>query len=319
MATGYKLLCDKISFTSNDINPDRVANTCRQLIDLAHRDPSNRFLIRSSRWRLVRCSIPIPITNPHSTNRVRFEVGSRYSGHPDYRLEFNPSKIGAEGMDDLCTFIDSVTDCGAQDIISNGTVTRIDIALDLYGLTAGEVIVRSRGQQKHGIYSDRHGRPESIMLGTPRSNRTVAYTKSCRGADRKFLRIERRLKPRIPFSYLASLPDPFQKVQLVATGSLLLHLGGLNPEHFFDSVRVRGFGHVVKNLPPRIRRAVLVVLRDPSQSLLPSMAQVWAGWPQLLIECGFGPFLMLSSTEASLAPTAPTMSKQATSKPAVKQ
>jgi hypothetical protein len=164
------------------------------------------------------------------------------------------------------------------------------------------VIVRSKGQRKHGVYSDQKGRPETQYLGGSRSNQTAAYTKRRKNSEDYSLRIERRRKPRCHGYQLAGLPDPFEKIQLIHTHSLLTYLDGLNAEHFFDSIRVRGFTHVLAKLPAPQRRAIKSVLNDAGQSLLPSTSQLWLGWPQVLDDSGLGFLIADVAGHASLAP-----------------
>jgi hypothetical protein len=302
MTTEYELSIDKISITVNDPDIERVKNICRHLQQFAETDLLDRYAIKPSRWRFIECSIPIPISSPHSSNRVRFEVGARHSGHPDYRLEFNPSKIGAQGIAESCDFLGSIAGIRLDGIIANGIVTRIDLAMDLYDLSLDEVIARSRGAQKIGVYTDRRGNPESTILGSPRSNRTVIYNKVFEDG-RQSVRVERRMKPRCAVHHLATLPDPFRNVQLIGTDSFLPFLDGMVAEHFFDSVRIRGVSRAVNNLPPGPRRAIKAMLRDPAVSILPSTEQVWRGWPKLLVKTGFGPFLIpVIDPEATLVP-----------------
>jgi hypothetical protein len=88
---------------------------------------------------------------------------------------------------------------------------------------------------------------------------------------------------------------------MVHTDSLLPFLDGI-PHLFFDSVRVRGFTHVVATLPPGQGRAIKVVLKNSAQSQLPSTDEVWRTWPQLLIDSGFGCLVANRPDEAPLVP-----------------
>ena len=142
------------------------------------------------------------------------QAGPRFPGIADYRFEFNPTKIGPDGLSYIRNFIDSVTGIGTNALFANGKVTRIDIALDLPGLSLDEVIVRSKGQRKHGVYTGQTSRLETLYLGSVKSNRTAVYTK-VKGAI-EFLRIERRMKPTdIRGHELFGLTNPFDKVQLI--------------------------------------------------------------------------------------------------------
>src|SRR5207237_4762862 len=101
------------------------------------------------------------------------EAGPRFPGIPPYRIEFNPAEIGSTGVGDIMIIIDTIFgDAGCQ--LSQGTVTRLDFALDLPGLCNDQVIVQSKGQRKHGVYSDQKGRPETQYLGGSRSTQTAA-------------------------------------------------------------------------------------------------------------------------------------------------
>jgi hypothetical protein len=278
----FRLFIDKISLTCNETDPNRVDETCRRLIKLA--DTSFTMNIKSGLRHRLQCAIRIPGCTPS----LLFQAGPRHSDISHYRFELNPSLIGPEGLDQISSFIDTVTDTGSKVLFANGKVTRIDIALDLMGLSLDEVIVRSMGQRKHGVYTNGGGRPETVYLGSAKANRTVAYTKNDEDEDTKFLRIERRMKPYCQGHELPLLPNPFSKVQMISTKSLLPHLDGMIPRQFFDSVRLRGLGHALADLPPGQRRKIKSVMADPDQSLLPSIATIWKGWPHLLNDTGLG-------------------------------
>jgi hypothetical protein len=96
------------------------------------------------------------------------------------------------------------------------------------------------------------------------------------------------LKPRCRAIDLPFIKNPFDCIQIVHTDALLPHTGDLNPQHLFDSIRVRGFSHVLKHLPAAPRRALTAVLKDPHNSLLPPMDELWAHWPEVLANCGLG-------------------------------
>jgi hypothetical protein len=163
------------------------------------------------------------------------------------------------------------------------------------GGSVDEVLVFSKRSQKNGVYTDRNGCPETVYMGTPRSNRTVAYTKIHKATRKQSLRIERRMTRRRKGHEWPAIADPFEVVQLVHTQSILPLLDGLIPQQFFDSVRIRGLNRVLATLPAKQRKAIKAVLRDPAQSLLPSTAQVWSGWHNLLEASGLG-FLLDHTT-----------------------
>lgn len=302
MTTIPRLLCDKITITSRDNNNDHARTICDRLIRLAEEGSIERFRVKSGKRNLISYSFPVSGSTFHST--IRFEVGARFSNSPHYRLELNPSKLGASGFAEALAMLADITDGHIETIIRTGTVTRCDIAIDIEGLAAKDVIARSKGQQKFGIYTDRYGNPETLYLGAQRGNRTVIYTRS-EIPGIPILRVERRLKDRIPFEQLAFLPNPFSRVQLVDVDILRPHVGNVDADLFFDSVRLRGFTHALKKLPRGRRRATEKALRDPANSLLPTIADLWLDWPRLLVSYGFGHLLTLPGSEIPTAPRLP--------------
>jgi len=159
------------------------------------------------------------------------------------------------------------------------------VVLDIAGLTPEDVIVRSKGQRKHGCYSDQHGRIETTYLGTPKSNRTVAYDKSSK-ATGKLLRIERRMKPLCRGHELLALPDPFQKVQLIPLDPLRSIVEGHVPvpDYLFDSIRLRGVRRALSALGPSLCRKLIAEINDLDRSSLLSIG--WQDWPEVLRSSG---------------------------------
>lgn len=218
------------------------------------------------------------------------------------QLDFKPAKTGPIGISDVILLLDLITPLGGHHFLTYGTLTRYDIAIDIWGSSVDEVLVASKRSQKNGVYTNRRGVPETVYLGTPRSNRTVAYTKSHKITGQTSLRIERRIKRRLKGYELPAMADPFQVVQLIHTRSITPLLDGLVPQQFLDSVRIRGLNRVLRTLPAIQRNAIKGVLNDPAQSILPSTTEIWRGWPQLLQDVGFGFLFFNGGEDAPLSP-----------------
>jgi hypothetical protein len=58
--------------------------------------------------------------------------------------------------------LDLVIPFGGRHFITNGTLTRYDIAIDLWGGSVDQVLVLSKRSQKNGVYTDRNGCPETV-------------------------------------------------------------------------------------------------------------------------------------------------------------
>ncbi len=285
----FSLSIDKISLTCNDAHPDLAEISCNQLIQTGNSGFSG-LQIRTGRRHHLQCTLPIN----GSSSSLLIQAGPRHSGISDYRFEFNPSVVGPNGLSEIRSFVDSHFEIGLQHLFLNGKITRIDLALDLMGLTLEKVIVRGLGSRKHSIFTGQTGEIETVYLGSGTRNRAVAYAKQSKTGT-TFLRLERRMKPYIRGQELWIMPNPFTKIQMVSTDSLLPHLSGIIPRHFFDSVRMRGLGHALAELPSKQRKAIKVAMADPNNSLLPSIEQVWTSWPALLRQSGLGALCCLES------------------------
>jgi hypothetical protein len=277
----FTISIDKISLTCNDTGESQVVETSENLLEFADQ---HHCFVRSSRWHKIQCTIPIP----GSLETFLIQAGARFSDISDYRVEFNPAIIGSDGLAYIISTLDDLTGIGANELFANGKVTRIDMALDLPGLSLEEICVRSLGQRKHFVHTGQKGEIETVYLGSQKSNQTVVYQKDIR-RESQFIRVERRLKPNLTGQQLHSLVNPFEKVQMVPTSVLVPHLDGMIPRQFFDSVRLRGIRNAISKLPPWQRRAIKRVLADPTNALLPPMSVIWDRWPDVLTKCGLGP------------------------------
>jgi hypothetical protein len=292
------LSIDKLSVVYSDPVPDRVWDVCARIVDSVRRGQFPGGILTGHRRFQVQIIIPMP----GSSQRFLIQAGRRGKNQRDYRLEFNPALVGSIAVAYILDVLNGIFGEGGERLVRDGVITRIDLALDLPGLSADQVIARSRKQQVHGIFSDRQGTPTNIYLGRRKNNNTTVYTKY--DVDgRAHLRTERRMIPRLRGSELVFLKNRFVSVQLVHTDALRPHIDGMIPEQFFDSVRVRGFTHVMQGLDSRQRRALDIVMKNSDHSLLPSMDEVWRTWRQSLIDAGLGFLLDGCTTLADRAMT----------------
>jgi hypothetical protein len=279
----WSVSIDKLSIVYTDPVPDRVVAACAEIV---HRVKSGHYpgaILTGHRRFEIQVSLPIVASN----QRFLLQAGPKGQNLRDYRLEFNPSAIGPLGMAYILDVLNGMLDQNGGWLLRDGLVSRIDIALDLPNISADQVIARSRKQQAHGIFSDRHGTPANIYFGRRKNNNTSIYTKQ-KDDGRTYLRVERRMIPKIQGSQIALLPNPFAAVQLVHTDAFLPYLGGLVPDHIFDSIRVRGFTHVLQKLDPVRGQVLEALLKSPDRSLFPSMAEIWQSWPDAIANCGLG-------------------------------
>jgi hypothetical protein len=283
--TKTTLIIDKISLTYSFPNQSQVGRLSDNLNRVCQDGSFRGITVKAGRRHRYHVSIPILSGLTYGPDHALLDLVPRHSKISDLRLEFNPAKVGPAGVGYICDCIEAITGSESPEIFRNGKITRIDFAADIAGLTPEDVIVRSKGQRKHGCYSDQHGRIETTYLGTPQSNRTVAYDKSS-AATGELLRIERRMKPLCRGHELLALPNPFQKVQLIPLDPLRSIVEGHVPvpDYLFDSIRLRGLRHALSRLPPSLRRQLHAKINDFDRSSLLSMS--WLDWPEVLRSSG---------------------------------
>jgi hypothetical protein len=209
----FQLSIDKISITTNDTNIEYAYETCDRLRHLAVNRP---YMIRIKPGN--RHYLQAVIFIEGSTSPLFFQAGARSPKIADYRIEFNPAKMGPDGLEQIRLILDDITDIGFERFVSGGKVTRLDVALDLPKVSLEDVIIRSRGQRKHGVFCGQKGL-ESAYQGSQKSNSTCYYSKKHGPKDYR-LRLERRLKPNCLGRDMARMPNPFAKVDMVLTSSI---------------------------------------------------------------------------------------------------
>jgi hypothetical protein len=166
LCTAPKIILDRLTVCFNgpgEIDPDYI---CGQLLNDKQEVPGLK-ITSNARYK-VRASIPLPFINSTANAHPIFlEVGPHLRSLPACRLDFNPAKLSPEGIDDLMVLLDTSMHATATEFFGKGRITRVDVAVDLPGRTLDDVIVLVSSKRKHGVYSDRHGHPETTYLGTP--------------------------------------------------------------------------------------------------------------------------------------------------------
>lgn len=99
---------------------------------------------------------------------INFSIGKSNDADAAHwlRIEFNPRKLGAKGIFDL---VDAIHDATGQrflvgKFLSSCRITRLDIAVDVIGLSVPELIVTAKGEAKRVHYYGSDGCLESLYL-----------------------------------------------------------------------------------------------------------------------------------------------------------
>jgi hypothetical protein len=140
------------------------------------------------------------------------------------RLDFIPIDLGKDGMIDLHAIVTTLMPGGWTYFIGHGRITRIDVAVDLPGVTMNDFHPLPSGCVKN-VARNRKGQLQTIELGGSKGNQTVLYDRKAKRIAHKKpwkgkegVRVERRLRmPNLWLRDLAQLQNPFGAVALIAS------------------------------------------------------------------------------------------------------
>jgi hypothetical protein len=213
------------------------------------------------------------------------------------RLEFNPSKLGIEGLDHLHNVLSDVIEGGWQAFIKEGRVSRLDVAVDLVGVRMTKLKMVPPKAVVSQTWSSSKGKLQTFQWGKPNGSYTQIYNKTAEMEARgvavsgpQIVRFERR--PKDPafksLAKLAELENPFAGFVLTTT---LPEAPQDGPAYvwplFCDSVGVRGLLAALQLLPEHKRP----IFKKQFASAAPEWWNpdaIWAQWPAVVQQSKLG-------------------------------
>lgn len=201
------------------------------------------------------------------------------------RMEWNPYKAGPKGMEYLKAMLTSMLPEGYGQVIKNGKVSRLDIALDLPGTHLDDLLIKANQMRTAMHRAGTDGRLETVYLGRPTSNQVVAYdknkelSKSGKGGVGDMTRIEFRLKPQMPMIKLPSIKNPLRRLII---HDLSCWTSGLPPTFalFRDACRIRGMKAALQMAGPHAP-LITKALKPTVQSWWQPDV-LWSAWGEVL-------------------------------------
>lgn len=269
---------DKLSVTFNI--PDEHPPTFYKLLTAAL---SHKSIFQSAKNN-SRYEVTRNISLSSCTERVLFNAGPKHPGSPDCRLEFNPSKLGWQGINDLDAILTELLPGGWEYVWEHGQVTRIDIAVDLPGVGVEDFNILPPMSLTCRTYGQ-NGICRSIYMGKPTGHQFRIYDKTAeqkaKGVkiDQQITRIEKTFRGLgISPSELGHLVNPF--AQLVLAEKLPLPPPDKNLSswvRFLDSVAKRGLGPALALLPKTQRTRYRKHLANQPKAWWDPEA-IWSNW-----------------------------------------
>ena len=232
-----------------------------------------------------------------TTERVLFSWDPVIKERPYFRIDFNPSKLGPEAIEQLIyEQIDLVLDFGVAEFHAKAKISRIDTAIDLSGVSIQDLIVFSDQAVRSAKY-ERFGALETLYLGSPKSKaHTKIYDKVAEMIAKRLMvetvqpltRIERTVTNAGYLKNLTKKKNPFKT----------LHIGwyGVKPDgieaYLWEFICCYAQHHTpqaaLAKLPKSQRAKVKAALKA-NEPIWWDTAEIWKQWPGLIDHLGLIP------------------------------
>ena len=241
--------------------------------------------------------VPLPPTN----ERVLYSWVPTIASRPYFRIEFNPSKLQTEGIAELiyCDIV-LLLNLGAGELYGRAKVSRIDIAIDLGGVSIKNLLVFSDYAVRSTKY-DRSGDLETIYLGSQKSPaQTRIYDKVAEmiakgltvSSAHPITRIERVARNKGLLKNLAKMKNPLSTLHLGFPANkpdgIPTHTWAMFCSYAREHTTQAALAMLPKSERGKFKAAMKLVEPDWWDT-----AVIWQQWPALIDHVGLvpqGPF-----------------------------
>ena len=284
-----KPIIDKISLVApspNSIYKKSISNGGTEDYDKmflhgAFTYAKDKTLVKSTKFGAYRFSSKIFLDG--YVEGALLQIGPKIPNgkNPFMRIEFNPNKLGPDGMLMLATYLTCFMDTGLEYFWDYGKVTRVDVAVDLHGVTVGQVRFLNNWGTSERIMGT-GGEIETIYMGKSTSDQTKIYNKGKQAklsSNFVITRVERSIRTQVQFKKLIKMPNKLAHLALAD----VLPAKPKNVENyiwelFSDSVEKRGPASALNLLPKPLRKTVVAHLKSTACDFW-KPAQIWSDWP----------------------------------------
>ncbi|KKC32653.1 hypothetical protein [Devosia psychrophila] len=215
----------------------------------------------------------------------------RFSGNEAVRLrlEFNPTHLGASGLTELKSWVGTMME-GWEYALKNGHLTRVDIAIDVQGVTMSDFLTFPTNLSWMREFG-RGSNLETLTFGTGKTNRSIIYDKGnervAKGHiwnDPPTVRIERRMNKLngLPISALYDMDDPFPAVTISTRCGPPPGVEQRKWDMFMDSCQVRGVQGALMLLEAGTARPKYKKQLAANPPGWWSLSSNWSGWAAYL-------------------------------------
>lgn len=208
-----------------------------------------------------------------------------------FRIEFNPARLGVEGLAAMHAELGLIIDGGWNTFIKRAHISRLDVAVDLPGVRLTKIGIAPPKSLASQTWSNAKGKLETYQWGNPKGTLTQIYNKSAQMAKKgtplpgpQTMRVERRLRqPKCKtLLQLKNLPNAFAGIVFTTT---IPPAPNVKPAAmwplFCDSVQVRGLNAALQLLSPTLRQRFKKQFSDAAPEWWNPDA-IWEQWPPAL-------------------------------------
>jgi hypothetical protein len=307
-----KPFIDKITITHKIADEELVKTLVESLLQEADKEQGHFKKAAQFKSGAVSYKASVSLIVPPGDAQVLLQAGPKKKGTAHaLRLEFNPRRLGKPGIAFLKSQIECLAlgpvvsdDLSFDDIIAKGTVTRVDIAVDVVGIRVDQLDVRFLGDGKSHWYHSKKGQPETGYYGIKQNKKKqnspapwVTYNKRQELKDKgpeggkqlygglSHTRIEFHAIQKKPFAKLGTLANPFGTISLAYPEAPK----GIKPyawAFFLDSCQRRGREASLELLPEGALRKRYRQALDKAHAAFWKPDTIWASWQESLFKSG---------------------------------
>jgi hypothetical protein len=203
------------------------------------------------------------------------------------RIEWNPAKFGPGAFGRLSEIFElAIIELDAQQIVATAHVTRLDLAIDLKGVTVDNFHWDTARKRTRAIYVNRDGDLGTLYAGRKRQNCVVVYDKRHEQklplSSPPWTRVETRIKPQHPVKDLANLSNPFEAISVHDVLGAALPLPASDARAFLDSCHKRGLRNALQKRSSNDRPLFRQLIKEASVKWWQPTA-LWAAWEKSLL------------------------------------
>jgi hypothetical protein len=159
----------------------------------------------------------------------------------------NPAKLGADGISQMKAEIDTMLFMGWQYILLKGRITRVDVTLDVAGISLEAMSICPHMPVKSTVY-ERSGVTGTIYLGSPKSPKqwriynkvAEQLEKDIQPKNSSIVRFERVIRTSMLLKNLMQLKNPFAELTVGTFPECPTNANWKHWAMFLDSCHQRG-------------------------------------------------------------------------------